>query len=335
MYLWEEHKSRMSKLWLTQSNNSFADAIFQWFHLPYAGYQTLSTSLLCITRKKLNHGGGFDRYDKLVDRYHNNVHFMKWRAQLLRDLILYRLPTSVHSQSTILGASAAPSSQVDYGERKIIQVSDINQYSSSIIDWYTKATSDHRILNHTLRQKQLHDIVCRRHTIVALINSLRRPLTAEEDGTLLILLRAQKMTIFELEKMKHNIGEIISAAPFLSTTMNPQIAEIFVGDGSDDNPYLVSVILKIYLDTGQEMRPYARIYNSAEEEVLLSPGTKFVLKSCKQIDDKERRWLLELYAISEKQQEKVELTYGETFMLLNEASGWPKQSWLFIQNKIT
>ncbi|CAF3338888.1 unnamed protein product [Rotaria socialis] len=190
MYLWEEHKSRMSKLWLTQSNNSFADAIFQWFHLPYAGYQTLSTSLLCITRKKLNHGGGFDRYDKLVDRYHNNVHFMKWRAQLLRDLILYRLPTSVHSQSTILGASAAPSSQVDYGERKIIQVSDINQYSSSIIDWYTKATSDHRILNHTLRQKQLHDIVCRRHTIVALINSLRRPLTAEEDGTLLILLRA-------------------------------------------------------------------------------------------------------------------------------------------------
>ncbi|CAF3338896.1 unnamed protein product [Rotaria socialis] len=135
--------------------------------------------------------------------------------------------------------------------------------------------------------------------------------------------------------MKHNIGEIISAAPFLSTTMNPQIAEIFVGDGSDDNPYLVSVILKIYLDTGQEMRPYARIYNSAEEEVLLSPGTKFVLKSCKQIDDKERRWLLELYAISEKQQEKVELTYGETFMLLNEASGWPKQSWLFIHNKIT
>jgi hypothetical protein len=131
------------------------------------------------------------------------------------------------------------------------------------------------------------------------------------------------MTIFELEKLKNNVGELVSSSSFLSTTMSPQIAQIFAGDGSHDNPYLVSVLFKIHLDTGQPMLPYALINDSAEEEVLFSPGTRFVLMSCRKLHDNDRLWLFELKAIPEKQQEQLELNHGETFLLLSSARGWP------------
>jgi len=113
--------------------------------------------------------------------------------------------------------------------------------------------------------------------------------------------------------------------------MSPEIAQIFAGDGSDDNPCLVSVLFKIHLDTGQPMRPYALINDSAEEEVLFSPGTRFVLMSCRKLHDNDRLWLFELNAIPEKQQEQLKLNHGETFLLLSSARGWPThRSWLFI-----
>jgi hypothetical protein len=267
-----------------------------------------------------------DRYDDLVDRYHNNIHFMHKEAQLIRDLILFRLPTSVHSQCTMLGAFAARSSQVDYGERNKIANFCLNYQSSSALDYYTKDMFFYRFLNHVLRQ-QRHDIIYQyRHAIIDAIERLRRPSPSEDDSVSLVLYRGQHMTKFELEKMKNNVGKLVSCASFFSTTMNPQLAEIFAGDGSDDNPCLVSVIFKIYLDTGQPMRPYALINKSAEEEVLFSPGTKFILMSCRKLHDNGRFWLFELNAIPEKQQEQLELNHGETFLLLNAASGWPDRS---------
>jgi hypothetical protein len=132
------------------------------------------------------------------------------------------------------------------------------------------------------------------------------------------------MTVFELEKMKDNVGELVSCSSFFSTSSDPRIAEIFAGDGSDDNPYLVSVICQIRLDASQPMRPYARIENSGEEEeILFSPGTRFRLMSCRKLHDNGRLWLFELVAISEKQQEQLILNHGETFLLLSSARGWP------------
>ena len=58
-----------------------------------------------------------DQDQPLVSRYHNNIHFMHVFTQLIRDLIS-RIPTSLHSQSTMAGAFTARSSQVDYGIQK-------------------------------------------------------------------------------------------------------------------------------------------------------------------------------------------------------------------------
>jgi hypothetical protein len=221
----------------------------------------------------------------------------------------------------MLAAFAALSSQVDYGERTKIQDFCLNYRSSSAIDYYTQDMFFYRVINRILRQKQLDVIYQYRKAIIDLINSIRRPLPSEDESKSLVLYRGQQMTIFELEKMKNNVGELFSASSFLSTTLNCQLAEIFAGDGSNDDHCLVSVIFKIYLDTGQSMHPYAPINYSAEEEVLFSPGTKFVLMSCRKLDDNGRLWHVELTAIPEKEQ--LALTHGETFLLLSSASGWP------------
>ncbi|CAF3966254.1 unnamed protein product [Rotaria sp. Silwood1] len=82
-------------------------------------------------------------------------------------------------------------------------------------------------------------------------------------------------------------------------------------------------MLKIHLDTGQPMRPYALINNSAEEEVLFSPGTRFILMSCRKLHDNGRFWLFELKAIPEKEQEQLKLNHGESFFVAESPNRWP------------
>ncbi len=266
------------------------------------------------------------RTDELVDRYRNNTHFMHLQGQLMRDLIL-RISTSSHSQAAMLDTFAACSSKYDYGDRRHIDHFCLNYEPTSVLKFYRQSSFFHKELNRILRQKNLDEFYLIRHVINDLIGVLRQPVSSEEDSVSLTLYRGQQMHIFELNKLKNNVGEIVAIATFFSTTMNPKVAETFAGDASRFDRYLVSVIFKIYLDTSQETRPYALIANSGdEEEVLLSPGTSFMLMSCRKLDDNSRLWLIELQAITERQQEQVELTYGEALLLLSSASGWPLRS---------
>jgi hypothetical protein len=130
------------------------------------------------------------------------------------------------------------------------------------------------------------------------------------------------MTIFEIGKLKNSLGECVAVSSFFSTTMDRQIADIFAGDGSNNDSYVVSVIFKIYLYPGQPMRPYALINNSAEEEVLLSPGTKFVLIACQKLCHDGQLWFIALDAIPEQQQQELLLIHGQTLLLSSEASEW-------------
>jgi hypothetical protein len=223
----------------------------------------------------------------------------------------------------MVSAFAARFSLVEYGERKKIKDFCLNYRSSFVLDYYTQDTFFYRVINHVLRHQRYDIIYQYRHAIIDLIERLRQFSPSEDDSLSLVLYRGQFMTIFELEKMKNNVGELVSSTSFLSTTMNGELAQIFAGDGSYPDPCLASVIFKIHLDVGQPMRPYALINNSAEDEVLFSPGTKFVLMSCRKLHDSGRLWLMDLKAISEKQQEQLTLNHGETFLLLSSASGWP------------
>ena len=199
-----------------------------------------------------------------------------------------------------------------------------NYDSASVLQFYRESSFFHRELNRICRQQKLDEFYLVRHVVNDLMVHLRKPLPLEDAGFLLTLYRGQRLHIFELKKLRNNVGEVVASTSFFSTTRNCEVAEIFGGDDFDADPSYVTVLFKIDLDTSQEMRPYAQIANSGEEEeVLLSPGIRFVLISCQKIHDNSHYWLIELQAISEKQDEQLELTNEESLLLLSSAKGWP------------
>ncbi len=212
------------------------------------------------------------------------------------------------------------SSGLEDEEEKQIQDFFLNYSSSSVLNLYTQSTFFHLLLNRILRQ-QRHDLIDRfRHVIFDLIKKLPPTLLSEEDKVLLTLYRGQQMTLSEIDKLNKKVGEIVYSRSFLSTSFQRSIANIFAGDGSNSNPYSVSVILEIQVDTGQSIGHYALINNSAEEEVLFAPNIKFVLMSCRKLNDNGRLWHLKLIAISDKQEQQMKQNYGETFSLSGEAN---------------
>ncbi|CAF5043664.1 unnamed protein product, partial [Rotaria sp. Silwood1] len=170
------------------------------------------------------------------------------------------------------------------------------------------------MLNYILRSQRSDLIYKYQRPIFYLIESLHRPLPSKDDSVSLTVFRGCQMTIFEVDELKTKIGEIIQNLPFLSTSVNRQIANTFAGNGFNENSYLVPVIMEIHLDTGQPMRPYALITNSAEEEVLFSPGIKFVLMSCRKLHNNGLLWHFKLNAIPVEQQKQIEHKYGKTFI---------------------
>jgi hypothetical protein len=138
-----------------------------------------------------------------------------------------------------------------------------------VIDSYTEDTYFHRAINLVLRQQRYDLISLIQYILNDLIESLRQSSLSAIDSGSRIPYRGQQMTIFEIDKLKNNVGECVVVSSFLSTTQNRQLAEIFAGDGATNEFCFVSVIFKIDLHTSQPMRPYTLISNSAEEEVLL------------------------------------------------------------------
>ncbi|CAF1540669.1 unnamed protein product [Adineta ricciae] len=234
-------------------------------------------------------------------------------SNLVRDFILSRLPISSRSQAIAFSTLSTLWSQGQYGRRESFETFSRNYQPRFALKYYTQDSDFHRIINRTLRQDSIERIYHIRAVISHTIDCLRQSSLSEEDSVMLTLFRGQQITVFELDKLRRCKGEVVSIRSFFSTTFSASVADIFSGNGAIKDRYMVSVRFKIYLDTSQSMRPYRLITESAEDEVLLSPGTKFVLKSCRKLHDNPRSWLIKMVAIPEKQQEQLRLTYGETF----------------------
>ena len=312
----------ISPLEISEPMMNYDSAIDLYAKNSRFAFDLLDIQWLCSELGFIVNREALDQEQPLVDRYHNNIHFMKERTQLIRDLIS-RIPTSLHSQLAMVGAFAAGSSHVDYGIQNQIDELCRHYQSWSALHYYINNDFFYQTLNEALRQKREEVFYKYRHATMDIMRCLRRPLPSEENSVALTLYRGQLMTVVEVAKLKANVGELVAWSSFASTTFNRELAEVFSGNGLNGSPYLVSVIFKIHLDTGQPMRSYAHIPTSAEDEVLFSPGTKFLLMSCRKLHHNGRLWQFELRAIPEKQQEQLTLTYGETLMLLTSANGWP------------
>ena len=168
------------------------------------------------------------------------------------------------------------------------------------IQWYTRDGFLYRFLNQAYRtQNNINTLFKLRfivpNLLVALQNEQANQLNASPDFN--EVYRGQFMSMEEVELLRSNVGGLISANSFLSTSMVMELALIFAGQGDDIS--CQSVLLRITIDFESAKRstiPFADISHMAsflnENEVLFAPHAMFRIQAVELID---KIWLVELW----------------------------------------
>lgn len=171
---------------------------------------------------------------------------------------------------------------------------DYDRYSP--ITWYTRETFVYKMLNRALRTNDvrtlffLHNYV--RHLHQQIVSLHQQYLPCEQS----MLYRGQQMPTEEFEKIKNNIGGLLSISNFFSTTANIEVAEIFAGRPIHDTT-TSCILFTIDVDSTINTFPFANIknysyFNEAEREYLFSMGTVFRIQTVHQRDD--HVWIVHL-----------------------------------------
>ncbi|CAF1399839.1 unnamed protein product [Rotaria sordida] len=145
----------------------------------------------------------------------------------------------------------------------------------SPITWYTRDGFLYKMLNKALRINDIKPLVLLhnyiRHLHQQLIELQQQSIQKEP----LILYRGQQMPIIEFEKIKNNIGGLLSISNFLSTTAIVDVAGIFAGHPLDDQT-ISCILFQIYIDPTVNTFPVANIerysYFGEDQNPLLMFG---------------------------------------------------------------
>jgi hypothetical protein len=195
-------------------------------------------------------------------------------------------------------------------EAKKIDEFERQNGTENVIHWYTRDSFVYRLINKALRTLNIDIIFKFRFFIIELYRQLKfyhtdyiqsllfNPTCARKIDT---VYRGQLMSSDELEKLKNNVGEIISTSSFLSTTEDKKMAEIFI----DGAPFSESALFEInipdsyYEQIGDSLsytRPFFKVdslsHFTGENEIIFSIGTVFRIRSVK--EDSHWRICLEL-----------------------------------------
>ena len=179
------------------------------------------------------------RHEPLFTRYLNSENSSFLAFQLLIDLML-RLYQTDYARKEMIEMC-----RLKYSDRPTV-LNKIDQFEQSYSDqgaakWYTTDSFLSCLLNSSLRLEDIDTIFKLRYYIYDLHNQLvqLQKLYMESLPTkepILTLYRGQRMSIVELNKLRKNVGKLISKNSFLSTTSCVLAANFFAGDGSLDNP---------------------------------------------------------------------------------------------------
>ena len=113
------------------------------------------------------------------------------------------------------------------------------------IEWYTDQCFLYKLLNQALRTEDIELLYSFRFFIIDLCSDIERMRLSNE--TIFKVYRGQTIPVEEFEKLKTNIGTIISTNGFLSTSQERDIAVEFAQQGNTSNDRR-SVLLEIEVD---------------------------------------------------------------------------------------
>jgi hypothetical protein len=162
--------------------------------------------------------------------------------------------------------------------------------SDRVINWYTRDSFFYRTLNRTLRTQNFNNVFKLRLILNDLVTRLRDVQSVSHhliDYPLLVY-RGSKLAIEEIYKMDSNVGSSIVVNSFLSTTIEKQIALMFIED-SLNNSFIQRVLFTIEIDSDNKTTPFANIsrYSNCpeEKEFLFSISATFCIQSVRLGED--------------------------------------------------
>jgi hypothetical protein len=199
----------------------------------------------------------------------------------------------------------------------------VNQFeetyrSDSSIRWYTKDSLLYRLLNAALRQENIDMIIDFRYFIIDLYEQLTKShldYVRNFREQSLTVYRGQKISLMELRRLKHSIGNYISIKSLFSASLSSEVALHFAElDESDRKQSLQSVLFQIDIDMKKLAQSgknhiFANIINMSyfvnEEEVLFMANTQFRIRSVSKWNDS--LWLVRLTLLSQDDETSDEM----------------------------
>ncbi|UJR17649.1 hypothetical protein I4U23_004545 [Adineta vaga] len=157
------------------------------------------------------------------------------------------------------------------------------------LSWYTRDSFVYKLLNKALRTNDIRLILIFRFFIIDLHrqlydNSDKLLVESNDNDHSLFVYRGQLMSKQELNGLRKSLGNIISMKSFLSTSLNKQLALMYLGENDDRNELSLNrVLFEIDIDEqncSTFERPFANItefsyFGEVEQEVLFMAGSCF------------------------------------------------------------
>ena len=182
------------------------------------------------------------------------------------------------------------------------------------IHWYTRDSFLYRMLNNALRIQDIDILFKLSFFLADLYHQLESLYLWQSKSMMLpsVVYRGQFMTTDEFnKKIKENIGGFLSINTFFSTSANKQVALMFVGNSSSNEPNIESVLFEIIISTQICRRPIANVkdmsYIEDENEILFAMGAVFRIESIHRLN-LEDIWLVRLVMNGEEDEELNALT---------------------------
>ncbi|UJR16695.1 hypothetical protein I4U23_003595 [Adineta vaga] len=232
-----------------------------------------------------------------------------WR-QLLKEVIK-KIPRNNDSEEFISKREMLQQCREYYRDNethmKAIDNFDQCYTHNEAIWWYTRDCFLSRLVNKALLTDDIDALNTYGFYIADLCTCIAeqsKRLREKSDRTFFEVYRGKKQSHAEIQRLKDNIGQLISAKGFLSTSWNREVAEMFAG--IETHPLAIldceAVIYEILVDLRQSDIVLADIESQShfedEEEVLFDLASVFKIESMT-FDNDTKVWICRMTASNE------------------------------------
>ncbi|CAF1084934.1 unnamed protein product [Didymodactylos carnosus] len=178
---------------------------------------------------------------------------------------------------------------------KNIELFNSTYQSIDAIQWYTNSNFPlYKLINKALRTEDINELFHFRFFIVDLSSNLFKTYKDYKKmnikSPIVHLYRGTYLSIDELQKLKENVGNLISTNGFLSTSRCRMVATMFTDNAIFEIETDIRLKTVVFADVAQ----YSKFPD--EQEVLFDIGAAFQIDSCVYDSNTDKKWIIKMTA---------------------------------------